>query len=251
MLNYLFRNADFSGLLKFVSPSFFKIIPPSMIIEVASELKRNHANSASWEAVRLNYQTELKKMGMTLDLQDAVPRRQLGQSDRALGELVLEVYFHQILTQDTWMIDFRSEAFPENSHQKPKVPTVWAPKAIYSRIEPGFLQAIRSMYIGFYEENDSMFNAALRDLGLVAAGQSLRDHFGVGDQSQVRFQLRHFQKTFAAVFEVCAREKVRLHRDFAILGLMMLGLYELLEGIATPFDVRQCFRKARESALAS
>jgi hypothetical protein len=247
MFQYLLKNADFSGLLKFVSPGFFRVVPPRMIIGVASVLKKNYADTSYWKRVRAEYGTRLESAGLALDFAEDTDLSEDRRKDKALGEIALEVYFHQILTCDTWILDFRSEVF----HYDPTGRLVWAPKPFYSLIEPEFLRAIRAMYIGFYENDQAQFDKALNDLGLLKAGKSLHDHFGQGDQSAVQFQLTRFQKTFADVFAVCNLEGIRLDKDFAILGLMLLGLYELLESMDSSFDVRLIFERSRKRASIS
>jgi hypothetical protein len=186
------------------------------------------------------------RIELKLDAASSNPRvhQKLGASTKEAGENVLVLFFHQILTQETWILDLRSEVFHEESTGS----NSWSPKPIYCSIEPEFLKGIRSLYKGFYGSDDSLFDQALLDLGLTAAKHSLRNHFGQGDQSSILFQLKTFQSTFTDVFEACGREKIQLQPDFFVLGLMLLGLYENLESLGIPFDARKCFSQALEKA---
>ena len=156
------------------------------------------------------------------------------------GNKILTLFFHQIITQSTWILDFRSDAFEGTQTGGLK----WRPQPYFYEISPVFLAGVRSLYQGFYRSDDALFDQALSELGLSAAGQSLRNHFGVGDQSQVYFQLKTFQNTFTEVFDVCAREGVKLQPEFFVLGIILLGLYENLEILGVSFDARACFESA-------
>jgi predicted unusual protein kinase regulating ubiquinone biosynthesis (AarF/ABC1/UbiB family) len=126
--------------------------------------------------------------------------------------------------------------------------THWRPKALYFQVGTEFVKNVRDLYRGFYLGEDRVFDEALERMGLLGARMSLRKHFGEGDQSAVSFRLKVFQNTFTEVFEVCAKEKIRLDRDFLVLGLMLLTLYENLESLDQSLDVRRSFMNASERA---
>ena len=251
MLNHLLRSAEFSGLLKFVSPGFLRVLPPSQVFQVAGQLRRNRANPIGWRGVCSEY-SELLSVS---DLRVRIGPETAGSSDdpssrsdrKAGGETALALYFHQMLTRETWILDFRSESFSGGSSDDYR----WHPQPLYYQVSTEFLRGIRSLYRGYYGSDNALFEKALVELGLPGLQESLRDHFGPGDQTEVRFQLKTFQRTFARVFEACARDKLKLPRDFLVLGVALLGLYEQLESIGLPFDVRQAYFRAAGALGAS
>lgn len=245
MLQYLLRNADFSGLFRFVSPNFFKVVSPAVVVKVAGALKHNHSDKTGFRRLHAEYGKELvlADLGVCLESGDSLAQpKKAPLSSEQLGERALTLFFHQILTRDSWILDFRSESFQEVSGQA----LLWQPQAFYYSISDDFLKGVRSLYRGFYLSDDGLFDQALQGLGLTAAKESLRRHFGQGDQSSVLFHLKTFQRTFTDVFEACSREKLKLQPEFFVLGMMLLGLYEYLESLGVPYDVRKCFTLAEQ-----
>jgi hypothetical protein len=249
MLQYLLKSSDLSGILRFVSPNLLSVISPKMLYEVITTLKRNHSRIDDWNEVCSRYSSVLNKDSVAVAL---VPQKNAAMegvssflAKKEAGERVLTLFFHQILTQEYWVLDFRSQAFFQESESNGMS---WRPKALYFHVAPKFVESVRNLYRGFYLAEDHVFDQALSQMGLLGARASLHKHFGQGDQSDVAFKLKVFQSTFTEVFEVCAKEKIRLDRDFLILGLMLLALYENLESLDHSFDVRGCFMDALRKA---
>lgn len=228
VFSYLFTHLDFAGLSKLISPEFFKVISPSVLLKIASQLKKNYSNLPVWESLKKNTLSSIEK-------------KQLKPS-HSPGQFALQLFFFQILTQDTWILDFRAESFLSNQ----KGVTSWDPKPLYYKVSPEFLQGIRELYRGFYCEDDVLFEHALTHLGLMGAKDCLKNHFGQGDQTQVEFKLKKFQTTFTEVFSVCKREGLELQPEFFVLGLMLLTLYQNLESEGELQNARKCFIEALE-----
>lgn len=233
ILPYLLKNSDLSGLLRFVTPNFLKVVPLSVLLKLGARLKQNQADHVAWESLHAHSSASMSAAGLDIP----------GTSSRNFGEVVLTLFFHQILTEETWILDFRAAAFSAQ-HAKGLSNLNWQPEAYYYQFPTDFVKDIRSLYCGFYLSNEKRFEDSLRGLGLFPAKQSLKKHFGEGDQSQVEFKLKTFQSTFADVFETCAREKIQLRPEFFVLGLMLIGLYESLERVGLPLDARSCFEQA-------
>jgi hypothetical protein len=227
---YLFTNLDFAGLFRFVSPQFFKVISPAALFKIAPKLKKNFSDEGAWKALRKETLSNFQQAEFT--------------PAKDLGEHVLRLFFYQILTEKSWILDFRSDAFSRDAAGV----TNWNPKPLYYAMSPEFSHRMREMYRGFYLGDDALFDSALSDLGLLKARACLRSHFGEGDQSEVYFKLQTFQNTFADVFKVCEREGLTLHTEFFVLGLMLLTLYENLGAYEGPQNARKCFIEAWEKA---
>ncbi len=245
MIQYLLKSADFSGLFRFVSPSFFKVVSPKVIFQIATQIKRNQSDLESWEKVASSYGESLNRAALGVQIHGSAGRVDSSGSlsSRDLGHRTLELFFHQVLTQDNWILDFRTEAFETRADG-----VLWKPKNYYFAPSTPFVNGVRGLYRGFYSGNDSLFDQSLRELQMEAARESLKAHFGQGDQSSVEFKLKVFQETFTQVFEDCAKSGTQVQGDFFVLGLMLLGLYERLESLGLPLDVRSAFETAAKKA---
>lgn len=232
ILPYLLTNLDFAAMFRLISPNFFKVVSPTVMFKIAGQLKNNYSDTHAWEELRLRTLSSIQKAELA--------------TNRQPGELALQLFFYQILSQDTWILDFRAEAFNQGKDKM----LSWNPKPLYYKISPGFLQGVRELYRGFYGEDDALFDSALASLGLLAAKNCLKNHFGQGDQTSVNFKLQTFQNTFTEVFSVCKREGIHLQPEFFVLGLMLLTLYQNLESRGEPQNARQCFAEAYQKATA-
>jgi hypothetical protein len=230
MLPYLFTNLDFAGLFRFVSPSFFRVISPAALFRIAPRLRRNYGDLDAWNELRGRLEHAIRDA--------AFPPA------KNPGEHALRLFFFQILSFDTWVLDFRAEAFAAAA----KTGSGWNPKPLFYEVQPPFARSVRELYRGFYLDDEGLFDRALADLGLLPAKDCLRRHFGVGDQTRVEFRIARFQNTFADVFQVCEREGIQLQTEFFVLGLMLLTLYQNLEAVGEPQDARGCFREALAKA---
>ena len=219
------RGTDWELLTGFVSPAFFDVVPTIGMARVFGKLVKDYANPAEFEKT-------LKKVRKALPRLPAA-----GCADpKARGRAVLELYFRQIFDFEAAVLDLRASAFEFKGGK-----VTWNPKPIYYEWDGQFLAAIRQMYAGFYRADEGEFLAGLSALDLGHAQDAFKAHFGNGDQSAVRFSLAAFKKSFQAIFESCKKNKTRLHPDFFALGAYLLCLYEHLEALDVPLDVRGAF----------
>ncbi len=243
MIQYLLKSADFSGLFKFISPSFFKVVSPKVVFQIASEIRRNQSDVKCWERIQTQLSQNLEKAGLDVSLGASADRVQgskgsspVSLTAQELGHKTLELFFFQILTQDVWVVDLRTAAFEGTQGS-----VLWRPKSYYFKLSPEFLEGVRSLYRGFYTGDDALFDRALKMLKMDPARDSFKKHFGLGDQTSVAFKLKVFQDTFTEVFDACAKAKNTLPGDFFVLGVMLVALYERLETLDVMFNVRSCF----------
>jgi hypothetical protein len=229
LISYLLSSSELSQLFRFLSPNWLQVTSPVDILKLVRQLQKNHSSTSQWQETQNSCRRTLESLG--LSVAGKIPGRSRSQA-------ALTLFFSQILFREVWILDFRTSSFEgiENAWS-------WNPKSYYFEMSSAFVQGIRNLYRGFYRNDDALFEEALASLQLSAARESLRKHFGTGDQSNVRFQLKTFQSTFADVFESCARNKIKLHPDFFILGFMLLGLYENLEQSGETLDVRSIFQE--------
>jgi hypothetical protein len=181
-------------------------------------------------------------------------------------------YFHQLLHHDVALLDLRADRFREDGAREdgaredgaredgPTVdgapsegaPTLWRPGWLFVRWDPAFLAALRDLYAGFYLEDPPRFDAAIARLSLEPARDVFLEHFGGGDQREVRFERATFVHTFHDAFLACrdapagpgGAPRAQLHGNFLALGLYLATLYEHLERLGLAFDVRSAYTAA-------
>jgi hypothetical protein len=246
MILRMLRSTEWGQLLDFVSPSFFEVLSARALAGAARGLIASTRDAAGFRAAADAVAERLAARAMPIRLEleasgaAASQARKPGRDARiARGQLVLRLYFEQILGADASLLDLRGARFAARGEA-----LVWTPSRGFVRWDPAFLDAIRRMYRGFYAGEDAAFQAALADLHLDVAADLFLDHFGAGDQSAVRFEMAHFTRSFHAVFLRCREHGVRLHPDFVALGVYLAALYEHLEGLDVPLDVRGAFAAA-------
>ncbi len=237
MIQYLLGKSDISALFRLVSADFLKVVPLPSTLSLIGKLTANSQASEEWEQTK----SKLKK---TLGISIATPAADPAAPPltQAEGQEVLTLYFLQILSSDTWILDFRRQSFQRD-------PWSWTPQAYYLETSPSYAAAIRDLYAGFYKEDESRFVQALEVLQLTPARAALEEHFGIQSQNAIRFELQTFQMTFAKIFQLCAAAQCRLHPEFAVLGILLLTLYENLEPTGLSFDVRAAYFAAEKRAL--
>ena len=219
------RGTDWELLTGFVSPAFFDVVPTIGMARVFARIVKDYASPGEFEKA-------LKKARKALP---KIPDG-LGQDPAAQGRAVLELYFRQIFDFDSAVLDLRSSAFEFKGDK-----VVWKPKPLFYVWDQEFVLAMRQLYRGFYRNDEVEYIAGLEALDLGHAKETFKAHFGEGDQSSMKFTLAAFKKSFQSIFESCKKNKTRLHPDFFALGAYLLCLYEHLEALDVPLDVRGAF----------
>lgn len=250
MLKYLLKSADFSalggGLGSLLNPELIAAIPAGGVFELGSSLLQASLPGGKTEFERRMAELSGKARDFGLPLQigpkDTLKYTLKTSPSRASGEAVLQLYFFQILNSTTWLLDFRSTALLEGASGTGSLH--WSPAQVYHRLDPSWVESVRSMYTGYYLGQIELFDRSLEELGLTSARESLLEHFGTGDQSAVSFELARFQKTFLTIFKDLARQKRSIRTEFIVLGLSLLALYENLETLGGSYNVRESFLRA-------
>lgn len=187
--------------------------------------------------------------------------RALGQDPEnawpAPGERVLELYFRQVLGHSRAFLDLRAERFeydlPSGVLAAPGV-LVWKPNGLWVNFNTDFLCGMRSVYFGFYDNDQGRLQLGLRQLGLMVDsldGENqarllglLEEHFGSGRNEPMLFKIAHFMESFDNLFRFLCDRRIRLSEDFLFLGVMLLTLYIHLESLGGACDVRAAFLRA-------
>ena len=243
MIDILLKNlkgTDWEMLTDFVSPVFFDVVPTFGMASAFASIAKDYADKTKFERVREQVAKSLEdplKIAIAKTRGEDLLASLSHDKKIERGEKVLEVYFRQLLTCETGILDLRSSSFSGTA--------TWHPNSIYYRWKPDFRSAIAGMYRGFYLGDDAAFNQGLRELNLLHAADKFRAHFGSGSQEAVTFKLSEFKKSFHAIFVSCKENRAKLHPDFFALGVYLVCLYEHLEALGVPLNVRASFIKAQ------
>jgi hypothetical protein len=243
MIDYLFKNlkgTDWELLTDFVSPVFFEVVPTLGMAKVFGSILKDYASAKEFTNVKtaatVTLEARLKNSGLKLvDKISAKPNiRGLSLEERReFGSMVLKIYFGQLFADHKTILDLRSSAFNGM--------TEWAPKPVFYGWTNDFKEGLQKLYTGFYKGDDATLKVGLQKLNLSHAESVIQGHFGQGSQDAVTFSLQHFKQSLHAVFMSCKNNKTKLHPDFFGLGVYLLCLYENLEGLDCPLDVRSAF----------
>ena len=250
LLMRLIRATGFKRFAAFVSPAFFDVVPTGAMLQRARRLLSDYRDAQGFaEAVEARRRSlDAASIGVALTTVRAAepgptrPLADLATADRrSVGEAVLRLYFHQLMTDGPTLLDLSAGRFGRGTPQRG---VEWRVRAGYAVWDVRFQSAIRQVYRGFYTDDARAMNDGLEALGLGSAALLFRRHFGDGDQTAVEFSVDHFVSSFHSVFMHCKEHGIRLAPDFLPLGIYLATLYETLEQLGVPLDVRSAFHRA-------
>jgi len=251
MWSSILRAANWTQIRELLSSEVAEVLPKRRLASYATRLGRNYMSSS-------RYQQALDARRGALDassLSVEIPRGPEGESptvDTSVfstrpedGELLLQLYFHQLYTGDWTLLDIRRPAF---GRWREGGDLLWAPGPFFVKWDVEFIESIRGIYEGFYGGDDELFEASLQGIGMGGMSGIFREHFGFGGQQEVEFRTDDFQKTFSEVLRVATSQEVRIHPDFVGRGIYLTALYEHLEELGGAYDVAAAYHAARRSA---
>lgn len=182
---------------------------------------------------------------LTDDLYDAEPLHEVEEPDRlqALGDDLLHLYFGQWLVDDGLFLDLRSSRFGVRDDE-----LLYEPNGLWIRLRSEFREGMVALYRSFYSDDDSAFEDALRQMGMLKPGLSqaaeselkelLHAHFGVDQIAQV-FRIDDFKESFDELFAFFIANDYKLHSDFVFVGFYLITLYLTLEQGGQPHDTQR------------
>jgi hypothetical protein len=244
MLGRLLRGTEWARAADYLSPVFFQVVPTLPMGKRLASLASSYGDRKSFNTVCDILAPKIKGLGIQLshgtksDQHEPTEKHTLSAEEE---EKVLTLYFWQLFFADTILLDYRRATFYLTDDGQ----VVWRPKPLFTRFDPKFAQGIREMYQGFYTANWTLFDQALKDLGLLHARDLFIAHFGAS-QSSMRFELSAFRKTFHELFVSCKENRSHLHPDFLAFGAGLFSLYENLEQNGNTFDVGAVFKRATQ-----
>jgi hypothetical protein len=246
------RGTEWRWFLDFATPAFFDVMPLGALTSQVKGIVRAAADGQAFRRARTDIQQELSAHGIEVrivadddDAWRAASSTEAAAGDsevrRRVGQCALELYFGQLFAGEVSLLDLRAGrlvAAPDGG------PPLWAPRSAWVRWDSDFLTAVRNLYAGFYRDDEARFAAGIAALGLEVAAPVLRDHFGAGDQRAVAFRTGDFRASFHEVFVRCRDAGKALHPGFVPLGIALACLYDGLEALDVPLDVRDAFERA-------
>jgi hypothetical protein len=247
MIGKLLASGQLGKLVSFVSPAFFDVMPARALWTKSKQLLGQTRDREAFRLAVAARSAALARCMPQIGLSDAsgnpahAPNAPSRDANWQASQ-VLELFFRQLFDGAPTLLDLRRSSFGET-----REPLIWRPAVWVERWTPEFIGPLRDLYRGFYQPDDALFQRALATLKLEHSADLFREHFG-GDQVEVRFQVKHFIDTFHAVFTRCKANGTSLHPDFLPLGIYLAALYDHLEELAVPVNVKQAFERATRNA---
>lgn len=242
MLWSLVKNTQWEPLLGLLSPAFFDVVPAGMLLSELRGLTSRYLSRSAYRSACTARGHALEERGLPFDIVGVLPKHEGIVDPRVRGGDVLALYFHQILGEGPVLLDMRSTTIARSENH-----WAWKPEPAIAEWPADFREGCRALYEGFYQDDATRFTQGARALGLGKAEAELRAQFG--DTRAVTFSLREFQERFHQVFMRCKETRSKLHPGFLTLGLGLATLYEHLETIGAPLDVRAAFERVRNGAF--
>ncbi|NBX17625.1 MAG: hypothetical protein EBR09_09690 [Proteobacteria bacterium] len=248
----LLKNSEWAFLLDFVSPAFFKVIPPVELFSNATALAKRTRDHKFYEVMISDVGghfaqvlPEVKVIAGTMTHCGSFPSPHVtdlvnaGEAARKhVASRIVEIYFAQILAGRAVFLDVRLNRFAVQDSV-----VYWSPAPLTGVFSDEFLAAMGELYKGYYGGEPERMKSALSTIGLDWAYDVFIAHFGEGDQSDVRFAMSHFVHTFHDIFMLCKKNRKNLRGEFVQLGVILGLMYESLERLGVSVDVRSAFMR--------
>lgn len=166
-----------------------------------------------------------------------------GSELQRLGDDLLRLYFSQWLVDEGLFIDLRIARFGTLNEK-----LAFAPNGLWIRLRPEFRLGMLALYRSFYSADDTAFEEALEQMGMLQPGMSdesrselkalLHSHFGI-EQHDQRFSIDTFKASFDDLFDFFIANDYKLHSDFVFVGFYLITLYLTLEQFGQSHNVRE------------
>lgn len=184
-------------------------------------------------------------LGKDIELVDSLPNGSLTEKS---GEIILKLYFLQIMKSKKMFLDLRPKRFA-NSADK----LSWDPNGLWASLDDDFAEGIRMVYKGYYQNDDELFASGLEKSRLIKSEwpvekkqevvEVFKMHFSNGRGEKVAFTMAGFQKSFTEIFKTLVKNKIKLDKNFLYLGIMLVTLYVSLDEIGGAYDVSKIFNE--------
>ncbi len=229
------KELDF--LLGLISPNFLAVLPKLELLKIGTSLSAN--------TIKNKIPTTLPKNIAELSESDSKKK------DLYLGQLLLELYFKQILYPCEYIIlDLRYTHF---SYQDEVL--LWEKTALVTTLSSDFKQGLKLLYEGFYQSDEDSFAEGLRLLRLFQTQEQqekistlFKDYFQKGADGEMKFDVAEFIFSFDKIFAYLIDEKVKIHPEFIYLGMMLGTLYWSLQHLGPNYNAAEAFNKVHSGS---
>ena len=152
MFIHLLKKSDWAFLLDFVSPAFFKVIPPLELVSNASALAKRTQDKELYRRAILATREQITKTVPEIQLLEG--QMSHGHSDvlgfnpdsateeqrRALAQRIVEIYFAQIFLHQTVFLDLRLSRFSQSGTE-----WKWSPAPLLGVFTSDFLNSMGAL----------------------------------------------------------------------------------------------------------
>jgi len=141
----LLRGTDWSQVTEYLSPVFFQIVPPLAMAGQLSTLAADFVNAPKFARLCTELGPRLTQAGLpppapSFTGHAAAPPALSAASAKARGELLLKLYFWQLLNTTTVILNLRAAAFSDSASGANTAPPRWHPHPLLITYEPAFAQ---------------------------------------------------------------------------------------------------------------
>jgi hypothetical protein len=255
MIGNLLKNTELSQMVDFISPAFWQVVSPREIWRTGKQLVANYRDHDAFDQARATLEPIAERCGVELSARPPDGEK-LGSAQltpeqaKRFGESILRLYFAQLFESETGLLDLRPDRFSLCTNAGAEGAAIWSPRPYYLRWAADFRQGIRDLYRGFYAEDGTLFDEALEQLQLTPAKQAFVRQFGEGQEAVV-FRTSHLVDSLHESFVCCHQAKKKLSGQFLAFGFYLTTLYQSLELLDAPLDVRGAFHCATSPAECS
>lgn len=182
----------------------------------------------------------------SVQMVEQLPNQKSNQLTPLDGESILKIYFAQFYDRVSLVhLDLRKNYFFRGDT------LLWQPSKLHYSFSPTFLEGVRTLYEGFYFDEEEKFQRGLLLLGILresmsgdqkkAVSKIFFTHFGEGRVAPVKLSLQKLQESFNTIFSFFIKEDIPLNPEFAVLGALLVTLYTTLQEIDAELNVREAF----------
>ena len=208
-------------LLRHVPTLLMDVVDWKAMGEVLPKLTQRILTGTGSDDVRQGLTSLIPK---ELHLADKIEKKDLTEQQKVkLGALILELYFCQVLSAKPMFLDLRLSHFGFHEANY-----IWSPGHLWGEFNASFVQGIRQLYDGYFNNSEELFAKGLLQTGLVQSHWSdlekkemsdlLKETFDGGQaNSPLHFSLVSFQQSFQKVFNFIIEKKGTLGSAFVLL----------------------------------
>lgn len=244
----------FRDFLPYTSVSALKVIHTPVVLRKALDVMQHYSAERLRANVADRLSASIRNAGLAPNVQvgsrPAAPLSLAGMSEASrtrLGESLLRLYFHLLRWDGPLFLDLRLRNLSWDESQQS---LTFFPSGLWCQPDHEFRRRVQALYAGFYRHDPEALRIGVELYswnshplpGFAARIEKLlREHFGGGDASSMRFSLAHFRRTFDHIFQEAAQSRAKLHPDLAFLGVGLVGLYLSLEALQVSLNPKRAF----------